>query len=71
MDEHLFKIIVGNAVGRAFNNYDKGPHLDWWHSLSGSECFKMMKKYDFKQVNNKIIYMIWSREFPKENNQNK
>ena len=41
----------------------KRPHLDWWHSLTASEHFALMRKYEVKQVNNKLIKRMWSGEF--------
>ena len=43
-------------------NYDKGQHLEWWQSLSASDRFPLMRKYDVKKVNNKIIYKMFKGE---------
>jgi hypothetical protein len=45
-------------------NYDKGQHLDWWQLLPALERFPLMRKYDVKQVTNKLIYKMFKGEFP-------
>jgi hypothetical protein len=45
-------------------NYDKGKHLNWWQSLDVLDRFSLMKKYDVKQVTNKLIYKMFNSEFP-------
>jgi hypothetical protein len=45
--------------------YDKGTHLDWWHSLPSSERFPLMRKHNVEQVTNKLIYKMFKVEFKK------
>ena len=43
-------------------NYDKLLHLDWWQGLTATDRFPLMRKYEVKQVNNKLIYRVWIAE---------
>ncbi|WP_437918564.1 hypothetical protein [Sphingobacterium sp. LRF_L2] len=51
--------------------YDEGPHIDWWQGLPGTERFVLLKKngfqdskkpWKYKELTNKGIYTIWSKE---------
>ena len=41
----------------------KNEWRDWWQSLSASERFPLMRKYEVKQVNDKLIKKMWRGEF--------
>ncbi len=41
----------------------KNEWKDWWKSLSASDRFPLMRKYDIKQVNDKLIKKMWRGEF--------
>lgn len=40
----------------------KKQHIDWWQSLTGSQRFPLMKKYNIKSVNDKLIKRMWRGE---------
>jgi len=44
--------------------HTKGEHLEWWKSLPATERFPLMRKYNIKQITNKLIYKMWVGEFP-------
>ena len=41
----------------------KDEWKDWWKYTSASERFSLMRKYDVKQVNDKLIKKMWRGEF--------
>ena len=51
IQDYIPSIIFGN------------DYKSWWQSLSASDRFPLMKKYDIKQVNDKLIKRMWRGEF--------
>ena len=43
----------------------KKEWIDWWQTLSATERFHLMKKYEVKQVNDKLIRRMWLGEVVK------
>ena len=40
----------------------KSEWINWWQSLSATDRFPLMKKYDVKQVTDKLIKKMWLGE---------
>ena len=40
----------------------KSKWIEWWQSLSATDRFPLMRKYDVKQVTDKLIKKMWLGE---------
>lgn len=41
----------------------KSESMEWWQSLPATERFYFMKKHEVKQVSDKLIERMYSKEF--------
>ena len=40
----------------------KSKWIEWWQSLPATDRFPLMRKYEVKQVNDKLIKKMWLSE---------
>ena len=43
--------------------------IEWWQSLPATERFPLMRKYEVKQVTDKLIKKMWLGEVVNDENQ--